>query len=104
MARPKGSRNKNTAEIKAMAQEHGSKALKTLIKLLDSPNESTRIAAADRLLDRGYGRSVNQTQTLDASGNVTEEISNMELAPPFNDLQQLLHTGLTKHGVLTQVS
>jgi HEAT repeat protein len=80
IGRPKGSRNKNTAEMKALAQAHGEKALQTLVALLDSPNEPTRMAAAERLLDRGYGRAVQATQQLDASGNVTEEISNLELA------------------------
>jgi HEAT repeat protein len=78
--RRKGTPNKNTAEIKALARESGEKALQVLVELLKDPQPSVRMAAADRLLDRGFGRPTNTTQTLDAGGNITEEISNLELA------------------------
>jgi hypothetical protein len=56
--RPAGSKNKVTPEIKAMAQKHCPEALEMIVQLAQSAeNESTRLAAAKELLDRGYGRS-----------------------------------------------
>ncbi len=54
--RKKGTPNKTTAEIKALAQEQGPAAIKKLVALLDSDDERTRLAAIKELLDRGYGR------------------------------------------------
>ena len=56
--RPKGSRNKVTADIKALAQKSGPKVIKELLRLATkATNEGTRVAAAKELLDRGYGRA-----------------------------------------------
>jgi hypothetical protein len=56
--RPAGSKNKVTPEIKAMAQKHCPEALEMIVQLAQSAdNESTRLAAAKELLDRGYGKS-----------------------------------------------
>lgn len=54
--RPKGSPNKSTAEIRAIAQKHGKKAIDKLVNLLDSKDERTAMAAVRELLDRGYGK------------------------------------------------
>lgn len=56
--RQKGTTNKATAEIKAIAQKHGEAAIKALVKLLndeDTPPQ-TKVSAANSLLDRGYGK------------------------------------------------
>jgi hypothetical protein len=57
--RPKGSVNKATADIRALAQKHGPDAIATLIEIMqnriDTP--AAQIAAAKELLDRGYGKS-----------------------------------------------
>src|SRR5215469_4690853 len=58
--RPKGSL---TADIQALAREHGALAIATLVKCLSDPRH--RVAAAQALLDRGYGRP-QQTITGDA--------------------------------------
>lgn len=62
--RPKGAPNKATAEIKALAQEYGHKAILSLAQMSGlvhghSPadSETARIAAIKELLDRGYGKS-----------------------------------------------
>ncbi len=54
--RQKGTTNRATAEIKALAQDHGPAAIKKLVALLDSDDERTRLAAIKEILDRGYGR------------------------------------------------
>ncbi len=65
--RKKGTPNKSTAQIKALAQNKGPAALKKLETLLDSPDERVALAAANSLLDRGYGRPA---QALELSGEV----------------------------------
>lgn len=56
--RQKGSPNKSTLEIKLIAQEHGARAIELLADLMvNAQAESTKVAAAKELLDRGYGKS-----------------------------------------------
>lgn len=55
--RPKGTPNKSTAEIKALAQKHGVTAVEKLVGLMESADERTVIAACKELLDRGYGKA-----------------------------------------------
>jgi hypothetical protein len=56
--RQKGSTNKATREIKAIAQEHGEKAILTLADLMvNAESDSAKIAAAKELLDRGFGKA-----------------------------------------------
>ena len=57
--RPKGP----VADIAALAREHGPLAIQTLVKCLSDPRH--KVAAAQALLDRGYGRP-QQTITGDA--------------------------------------
>ena len=55
--RRKGTPNKNTADLKALASKHGPAALKAIRVLADTAeNEQTRLAAWRELLDRGYGK------------------------------------------------
>jgi hypothetical protein len=62
--RQKGSLNKSTREIKALAQEYGPDAIAVLARIMNDPNEEphARIAAAKELLDRGYGRASARMQ------------------------------------------
>lgn len=61
--RGKGSLNKNTKEIKALAREYGPEAVKKLASLAGllggpgSESEATQVAAIKELLDRGYGKA-----------------------------------------------
>ncbi len=54
--RKKGTPNMATADIKALAGEQGPAAIKKLTALMDSADERTAMAAANSLLDRGYGK------------------------------------------------
>ena len=64
--RKKGTPNKATAEIKALAQAHGATAIKTLATIMTNGDSDTaKIAAARELMDRGYGKA---TQPLAAEG------------------------------------
>jgi len=54
----KGRPNKITADIKALAREHGAAAIKELLRIATAAeNDSTRVAAIKELLDRGYGKA-----------------------------------------------
>jgi hypothetical protein len=62
--RQKGTPNKATAEIKALAQEYGAEAIEALANALRSSDPKVAIMAANALLDRGYGKPA-QTLTSD---------------------------------------
>lgn len=51
-----GGRPKETAEVKALAREHGKAAVLKLVELMEVGNERTQVAAAVALLDRGFGK------------------------------------------------
>ena len=71
--RPKGSLNKVTADIRALAREHGPAAIETLIEIMQgAENDASRIAAAKELLDRGFGKSV---QAVEHSGQDGKPLS-----------------------------
>lgn len=55
--RPRGAKSATTLEIEAAAKEHAGDALKALVAVAKSGStESSRVAAAIAILDRGYGR------------------------------------------------
>lgn len=51
-----GGRPKEDAEVKELARQHGKKALKKLVALLECGEKRTELAAANALLDRGFGK------------------------------------------------
>lgn len=56
--RPKGSLNKATKDIKALAQEYAPAALKELARIATKgKSEAARVSAIKELLDRGFGKS-----------------------------------------------
>ena len=61
--RQKGTPNKNTADLKALAAKHGPAAIKAIRVLADTGDtEQVRMAAWRELLDRGYGRPAQYTE------------------------------------------
>jgi len=59
--RQKGTPNKLTAEIKEVASQYGEEAIETLVELMRGDNNpQVQRAAAEALLDRGYGRPTQQ--------------------------------------------
>jgi len=55
--RQKGTPNKVTADVRALAQDYGKEAIEKLAKLMaDGESEQVQLAAARELLDRGYGK------------------------------------------------
>jgi len=56
--RQKGTLNKATKDVKALAQKHGADAIKTLATLAKkADSDAAKIAACRELLDRGYGKA-----------------------------------------------
>ncbi len=56
--RPKGSPNKATADIKALAQKYAPEAMVELARLAtQAESEPARVAAIKELFDRGYGKA-----------------------------------------------
>jgi predicted Zn-dependent protease len=66
--RKAGTPNKATRELKELASEYTERAVKTLAEVMEDPGAppAARVAAADKLLDRGYGRPA---VTVDANVN-----------------------------------
>ena len=57
--RTKGTPNKATAEIKALAQQHTADSMKELARIaLKGTSETARVAAIKEIFDRGYGRAI----------------------------------------------
>jgi hypothetical protein len=52
------------AEVVAMAQKHGPEAIEALVRLMrNSKSAAIRALAADKLLDRAYGKPAQATTT-----------------------------------------
>lgn len=69
--RKKGSLNKATADVKALAGKYSEAALKELARLsVKAESETARVAAAKEILDRAYGKA---TQAITANVNMTHE-------------------------------
>lgn len=55
--RVKGQPNKVQAHLKDMAREYTTEALEALVGVLrESPSDAAKVAAANAILDRGYGK------------------------------------------------
>ena len=66
--RKKGTPNKATTEMKALAQEYGAEAIKGIVDMArNSKQDATRLAAWKELIDRGYGKAV---QGIELTGNL----------------------------------
>ena len=56
--RQKGTPNKATADIKALAQQYAASAMTGLARLAtEAESEAARVAAIKELFDRGFGKS-----------------------------------------------
>jgi hypothetical protein len=69
-----GGRPKENAEIKALAQEYGPEAISKLVELMRGDDRRVAQAAAQALLDRGFGKPA-QTITGDEGGPVEFVVS-----------------------------
>ncbi len=79
-----GGRPRETGEVRALAREHTTEAVETLRAIMKNGSEpaSARVAAANSLLDRGWGRAP-QTITNEVDSSVSTDV---ELPQAVQDL------------------
>lgn len=76
-----GGRSKAEAEIKRIAQEYGPAALTKLVELLEGEDKRLALAAANSLLDRGFGKPAQSMTLAGDPENPLETINRFKLAP-----------------------
>ena len=75
--RTKGSLNKASFEVKKAASVHGPEAIERLSWLmLNAENQQTQAFAAEKLLDRGFGKP---TQTVESGEKLTEALKGIKV-------------------------
>lgn len=91
--RPKGTKNKATLELKGLAQQHTEDALKTLVEIMLSTESSdkARVAAANAILDRGFGKP-HQSIDAEITGTIAD-ITDDELDKRIAEIAR--QTGIT---------
>lgn len=74
-------------ELSALAKDHAQAALATLVQIATSgDSESARVSAANAILDRGYGKPMQQTDLTNSDGSMAPKPTVIELvAPKMND-------------------
>jgi hypothetical protein len=78
-----GGRPKGDGEIRELARQHTSAALGTLVEICrNGENESARVAAANALLDRGWGKPAVPVIADDVPMEITFNLGGRELRPP----------------------
>lgn len=71
--RKRGTPNKATADVKAVAQQYTAEALEQLAKIMRiSDSDAARVAAIKEILDRGHGKA---RQAVDLDANVKAAIT-----------------------------
>src|SRR3954452_3610042 len=87
--RKRGTPNKATATVKALAQEYTTASIKALVEVMEDKTAPAvaRVKAAEALLDRGHGRP---TQHIEARISPLEELSDDELVAGITALRAVL--------------
>lgn len=84
--RQKGTLNKATKDIKTLAQPYGAAAIQTLVSVMKrGETHAARVAAANSLLDRAYGRPKQDGDTQHLHAHVF-----MAMPPVARDAQEWL--------------
>ena len=85
--RKRGTPNKATADIKALAQVHASKAMTELARLAtEAESEAARVAAIKELFDRGFGKA-KQDLDVNLNADISLRPSVVEFVAPQVDGQ-----------------
>lgn len=85
--RPKGKVSQAKRTIAEMAKEHGEKALSVLVEVatdLETPPQA-RVAAANALLDRGYGKPMQTVDNTSSDGTMTPQVITRTIIDPKAD-------------------
>lgn len=76
--RAKGTPNKATADIKALAQEYTGEAMLALVDVFrNSESDSAKVAAIKELFDRGFGKP-KQSMDLEGTLNLRDWLNAVE--------------------------
>jgi hypothetical protein len=74
--RQKGTPNKATADVKAVAQEYTAEAVRALVEIMRmSDSDAAKVSAIKELLDRGHGKA---RQSVDVDANVKAAVTAIE--------------------------
>jgi hypothetical protein len=76
-----GGRPKESPIAKELAKAHTEKAVRVLAELLDAEDLRARAAAAQALLDRGWGKPSQETN-VNLSGNLHTLLSGLPIVTP----------------------
>jgi len=78
--RPKGAQNKATASIREIARQYTDDAVKALVDVLkdDTAPRAAVVAAANSILDRGYGKPAVVVQG-DEDGGAIRAVARIEI-------------------------
>lgn len=80
-----GGQPQRAAELRALARGYTETALATLYKIaIEGTSESARIAAANALLDRGWGKCPTAPQEIEAPEYVEYKITPYQVDRPVN--------------------
>lgn len=60
-----GGRPKANIRFSELARDHSEQALQVLVDALESKNEKNRLTAAAMIIDRGYGKPIQQVDGMD---------------------------------------
>lgn len=76
--RPKGSVNKVTADVRALAQKHGEAAIQALVDIMKGAEQppAARVSAAKEILDRAYGKSPQPISDADGT-SLTDAVNRL---------------------------
>jgi len=84
-----GGRPKIIAEVRELAQERGPEAIQKLVELLSCGSPATELAAANSLLDRGYGKP-HQTLGVEHREKAASELTDAELEERIEESRAVL--------------
>ena len=73
--------------IAEMAREHGELALQTLVDVASDPSapHSSKVSAANSLLDRGFGRPMQVIDNTSSDGTMTPQVITRTVIDPKSD-------------------
>ncbi len=102
--RPKGSKDKTPFDIREAALKKAAKAF-DIIETIASGGKilpSTRLLAANAILDRAYGKPLQSTQMLDDAGKAIAPVFVQIVAATDDDVQRAIEAGNAPVGEETE--
>ncbi len=80
-----GGRPKEDAGVRAAARLHGIEAIDKLVELMNGDNPRISVAAAQAILDRGFGKPAQSHTIGNEEGKSFKSTTVIELIPLAND-------------------